>query len=121
PPRLMAVENPGGGYKYNLGLSQFARVFTDVVCDDAVLLHTQYSTQWDSLAHIGAEFDADGDGVAEKVFYNGYREGEHLVSPDGERGPYARALGIENMAGAGVQGRGLLLDLHAVYGREHAR
>ena len=27
---------------------------SDVVCDDRVTLSTQYSTQWDSLAHIGA-------------------------------------------------------------------
>jgi hypothetical protein len=26
---------------------------TDIVCDDTVLLTLQYSTQWDSLAHVG--------------------------------------------------------------------
>ena len=26
---------------------------TDVVCDDLVLMHLQYSTQWDSFAHVG--------------------------------------------------------------------
>ena len=41
-----------------------------------VLLHLQYSTQWDTLAHVGALFDADGDGKAEAVFYNGYRLGQ---------------------------------------------
>ena len=121
PPRITAVESPGGGHKYNFPLSQFAGVFTDVVCDDAVLLHTQYSTQWDSLAHMGSEFDADGDGVAETVFYNGYRAGEHLVGPSGDRGPYAHALGIENMATAGIQGRGVLVNLHSIYGNEHAK
>jgi len=35
---------------------------TDVVCDDLVLLTLQYSTQWDSFAHVGSLFDADGDG-----------------------------------------------------------
>ena len=35
---------------------------TDVINDDAVILHLQYSTQWDSLAHVGQLFDADGDG-----------------------------------------------------------
>jgi hypothetical protein len=38
-----------------------------------VILTLQYSTQWDSLAHVGQMFDADGDGRAEDVFYNGYR------------------------------------------------
>ena len=33
---------------------------TDVVCDDQVNLCLQYSTQWDSLAHVGSWFDADG-------------------------------------------------------------
>jgi hypothetical protein len=39
----------------------------------------QYSTQWDSLAHVGALFDADGDGVAERVYYNGFRAGAEIV------------------------------------------
>src|SRR2546421_6392113 len=47
PPRLVAVDNGSGGAKYNMPLSQFAKSFTDVVCDDVVVLHTQYSTQWD--------------------------------------------------------------------------
>ena len=41
----------------------------------------QYSTQWDSLAHVGQLFDADGDGKPEIVFYNGYRAGEHIIGP----------------------------------------
>ena len=32
---------------------------TDIVCDDQVVLTLQYSTQWDSLAHVGQMFDAD--------------------------------------------------------------
>jgi hypothetical protein len=35
---------------------------TDVFNDDLAILHLQYSTQWDSLAHVGGLFDADGDG-----------------------------------------------------------
>ena len=53
----------------------------DVVCDDQVLLTLQYSTQWDSLAHVGQMFDADGDGKPEDVFYNGYRAGSDIVGP----------------------------------------
>ncbi len=44
----------------------------------------QYSTQWDSLAHIGQLFDADGE--PEIVFYDGYRAGEHIVGPVDYRG-----------------------------------
>jgi hypothetical protein len=54
---------------------------TDVINDDLVIMHLQYSTQWDSLAHVGALFDADGDGEPEPVFYNGYRGGVDLVGP----------------------------------------
>ena len=30
---------------------------TDVVNDDVLLMSLQYSTQWDSLAHVGALFE----------------------------------------------------------------
>jgi len=101
---------------------------TDVVCDDAVKIWLQYSTQWDALAHMGSTFDADDDGVAEYVFYNGYRAGEHVVGPvdyrTGEATAPGRAqgalkLGIENMAENGVQGRAVLIDLHRHFGRAH--
>lgn len=90
----------------------------DVWSDDVVTLWLQYSTQWDSLAHQGAEFDADGDGVAEPVYYNGFRAGVDIVGPredakedgSGSRG-FARHLGLEHMAAHGVQGRGVLVDL----------
>src|SRR3546814_1025672 len=55
--------------------------YVDVWADDVVTLSLQYSTQWDSLAHVGAQFDADGDGVEEAVYYNGYRAGTDLVGP----------------------------------------
>jgi kynurenine formamidase len=92
--------------------------YVDVWADDVVTLSLQYSTQWDSLAHVGAEFDADGDGVEEAVYYNGYRAGSDLVGPQrdaagdgGRHSCYARHLGLEHMAYTGVQGRGVLVDL----------
>jgi len=99
---------------------------TDVVCDDRVTLSTQYSTQWDSLAHMGALFDADGDGREEVVFYNGYRAGVEVRGPrdylDGDRAlepPYgAGPLGIDALAATCMQGRGVLVDLHAHFGNE---
>ena len=87
----------------------------------------QYSTQWDSFAHIGSRFDADGDGKAEIVFYNGFRAGEHVKpAPEGfaaepwakYEGSRAEALGIQNLAEHGAQGRGVMIDLHAHFGRE---
>jgi len=115
PPRLFTAELPGGP-AYNYHFSNMAPGSQDLVCDDAVTLFTQYSTQWDSLAHWGRLFDADGDGAPEPVYYNGFRAGEHLRAPSGDEGPYAERLGIENMAMAGVQGRGVLVDLHRVHG-----
>ncbi len=102
---------------------------TDVVNDDAVILHLQYSTQWDSLAHVGQLFDANDDGTPEPVFYNGYRSGKEIIGPTNPDDAGAigsvpaktttkvHALGVENMAVKCVQGRGVMVDLHAEFGR----
>lgn len=52
---------------------------TDVICDDQVMPSLRYSTQWDSFAHVGSWFDADGDGEPEKVYDNGHRAHEHCL------------------------------------------
>jgi kynurenine formamidase len=92
--------------------------YTDVWSDDVVTLWLQYSTQWDALVHQGALFDADGDGVAEPVYYNGFRAGQDVIGPrpdakgDGSGSvSFARHLGLEHMAAHGVQGRGVLIDI----------
>jgi len=121
PPKLLATQFADGRSAYPYHLSTHLSAATDVFCDDAVTLCTQYSTQWDALGHCGSEFDADGDGVREVVFYNGYRGGTDIVGSEVPGGPCARALGIENLARAGVQGRGVLLDLHREYGDAAAR
>jgi hypothetical protein len=130
PPRLMSTRRggPEGPENYLMDLADVEPNTTDVVCDDVAILATQYSTQWDSFAHVGSRFDADGDGVPEKVFYNGYRANEHikpaldkrddLGSQLAYRNPQATALGIDNLARHGAQGRGVLIDLHAHVGRE---
>ncbi len=130
PPRLAATVRDGhsaGKQNFCFPLAEDNPVLTDVVSDDVVLLTLQYSTQWDSFAHIGSRFDADGDGKPEIVFYNGYRGGAD-VRPGAEAGnaeAWARyegtdggALGIQNLAEHGAQGRGVLVDLHAHFGRE---
>ncbi|GAP34330.1 cyclase family protein [Piscinibacter sakaiensis] len=130
PPRRFAAQRDGA----SLGQQGFCWSYasedpelTDVVNDDLVLLATQYSTQWDGLAHVGSRFDADGDGVAEAVFYNGYRAGEHIApatedasaSDPALRFPQPRvdALGIQHLAEHGVQGRGVMIDLEQAFGR----
>jgi hypothetical protein len=131
PPRLAATLR-GEEANFDFPLARLDPRHTDVACDDAVLMHLQYSTQWDSLAHMGSLFDADGDGVPERVYYNGWRGGEAILGPvaraDAEpasvepwarfEGTAAKALGIENLAVGCAQGRGVLIDLHAHFGRE---
>jgi kynurenine formamidase len=97
-----------------------------------VIMHLQYSTQWDSLAHVGSVFDAQGTGEPQAVYYNGYRAGVDVVGPDSAAGAGifdfarvprestsgAKKLGIENMSERCVQGRAVMIDLHAHVGRE---
>jgi kynurenine formamidase len=125
PPRLASTLR-AGKQNFCYALAEENPELTDVVSDDLVLLTLQYSTQWDSFAHVGSRFDADGDGKRETVFYNGYRAGEHVVpsreNPSGTwdrfEGTQARRLGIENLAEHGAQGRGVMIDLHAHLGRK---
>src|SRR5713101_4536816 len=130
PPKLTPTERNGmPNMTYPLGRDDPRLV--DVICDDQVLMTLQYSTQWDSLAHVGQLFDADGDGKPEIVFYNGYRAGEHIAGPVDYLAEYrggqvieragghlgATALSIDNMAAHGMQGRGVMIDLEAHFGR----
>src|SRR5262245_36615188 len=114
PPRLAPTEDMEGNPEvfYNIHMSEMPDFgnpkYVDVWADDQVTLWLQYSTQWDSLAHVGAEFDADGDGVEEAVYYNGFRAGTDLVGPatpeddpagDGvAHASFAKHLGLEHMA-----------------------
>ncbi len=131
PPVVSPTEDMKGepGTFYNVHMSEMEDWgdprYVDVWADDVVTLSLQYSTQWDSLAHVGAEFDADGDGVEEAVYYNGYRAGTDLVGPCADaRGDgsahraFAHHLGLEHMAFHGVQGRGVLVDLAHHLGHE---
>jgi hypothetical protein len=130
PPQRYATLRDGksaGAQGYCWSYASEDPLLTDVVCDDVLLMNTQYSTQWDSLAHMGSLFDADDDGESEAVFYNGFRAGQEIVAAheDAEAsaewarfpGPRAGALGIEHLAEHGVQGRGVLIDLEAHVGR----
>ncbi|WP_407154762.1 cyclase family protein [Bradyrhizobium sp. STM 3557] len=116
PPQLRPTERHGQSF-FNYPFSREGHDCRDAGCDDAVLLCTQYSTQWDSLAHIGQMFDADGDGVAELVYYNGYRAGIEVRAPSERTDGQPMAIGIENMAATGVQGRGVMVDLEHHFGR----
>jgi kynurenine formamidase len=114
PPAFHPVMRDGEVY-FNLAMEKTNPRFTDVGSDEAVLLYSQYSTHWDAFAHKGTVFDADGDGAAERVSYNGYR----VVDRDGRglQGDLgAMAVSAAEMAETGVQGRGVLLDLRHHFG-----
>lgn len=128
PPRLAATERDGVPYM-NFPMENLDATSIDVLSDDQVTLSLQYSTQWDALAHVGAQFDTDGAGTLHKVYYNGYQAGvdvpnapEHKES-DGccDHGASfgAKKLGIENFAVKGMQGRGVMVDFvrHFGHGR----
>jgi kynurenine formamidase len=109
PPVFHPVMRNGEVY-FNLEMGKTDPRFTDVGSDEAIMLYSQYSTHWDGFAHKGMVFDADGDGVAEKVSYNGFR----IVDRDGramqgELG--AIAVSVAEMAETGVQGRAVMIDL----------
>jgi kynurenine formamidase len=140
PNRYPPVLRPGlraGAVNFNCDLSVAYPGATDVVSDDFVLLHTQYSTQWDAFGHAGARFDADGDGSPETVYYNGWRAGREVVGPDSVQraglasladldgvaegrasSSDAGPVGISSMAEHGVQGRAVLVDLAAHHGTD---
>lgn len=126
PPVLMPTLRSGDRPNMAFPLRCDDPTSTDVMCDDRVLLTLQYSTQWDSLAHVGQMFDVDGDGKPEDVFYNGFRANTDIAGPsiyrDGaivpndDAPPGAHRLGVQNMAESCVQGRGVMIDLQAHFG-----
>jgi len=114
PPVLKPVIRNDEPY-FNYMWNKLNPNHTDIGSDDVVLLHTQYSTQWDSLAHRGALFDVMGNGVEEPVYYNGFKAGNDVIMNE-QLETSVQALGMENMAFHGVQGRGVLVDLYSEYG-----
>jgi hypothetical protein len=114
PPRLSPLVR-NGRTKYNLNANPD---HPDVYCDDSVELWSQFSTQWDAVAHVGSMFDADGDGAPEVRYWNGFRGGVDIGAAGESTFTGARALGIERLAECGLQGRGVLVDLRRAFGDE---
>lgn len=118
PPVMHPTKQQGADY-YNFVWAEHSLPESrDLSADDLVVLHTQYSTQWDSLAHFGQLFDLDGNGEDVPCYYNGWRAGTDVPGPDAENRVKTPRLGIENMAEACVQGRGVVVDLHGHFGDE---
>lgn len=123
-PPQMAFSMRGNDPAMNYPLSKVNPGQSDAVCDDRATLSLQYSTQWDSLCHIGSVYDAHGTGHAQVTYYNGYHAGKHICGPvdylasDAQmQGPYgAKSLGIENIAATALQARGVMIDLFSHIG-----
>lgn len=123
-PPILRPSLRHGDVNMNYVFSQRNADSQDVFCDDLAILHLQYSTQWDGLCHVGALFDIHDNGNPVAVYYNGFLAGEHIQAPESasdcgiadhikpQSTSSAKALGIENMAATGVQGRGVMIDLH---------
>lgn len=135
-PPVLRPTLRSGAVNFNCSMAVAHPGATDVMSDDLVVLHTQYSTQWDAFGHAGALFDADGDGVPEPVYYNGWRAGVDVVGPAEPESAGLGSLGdldgaaegsastsdagpvdVTSMARHGVQGRAVLVDLEAHFGK----
>lgn len=133
PNRLPPIQRPNlrqGLPNVNCVLAPLSPGSSDVMNDDLVVLHNQYSTQWDALVHVGSMFDADGDGKPEPVYYNGYRAGVDVLGPTnaadcGTPGPGQPTttdlgpVGIDTLAAHPVQGRAVMIDLAHHFGTHH--
>ncbi|MFW8566822.1 cyclase family protein [Orrella sp. 11846] len=129
-PPILRPNLRHGDVNMNYVLQQKNPDSHDVLCDDLAILHLQYSTQWDGLCHVGSLFDALDDGNPKPFYYNGYSAEDYILAPAsaqdcgvGENMSShstcgAKALGIENMASTGVQGRGVMIDLHKHFGNK---
>lgn len=110
PPSFHPVMREDYVY-FNVESSKVDPRFTDISCDEAVTLYSQYSTQWDAFGHKGSMFDADGDGVPEKVYYNGHKVVDDKTGKPLHGDVGAGALTVATMAETCVQGRGVMIDL----------
>lgn len=113
PPQFGPVFHPPGGtnFYYNMAWKDYVDGSMDMTSDECTTLWNQYSTQWDSFAHVGSLFDADGDGEPERVYYNGFKPDVDVIGPEDPRGMGARKLSVSTMAESCMQGRGVMLDM----------
>ena len=72
PPSFGPVYQNGEHY-YNFDWDAVYPGVKDITSDECITLYSQYSTQWDSFAHVGCLFDVMEDGNEVPVYYNGFR------------------------------------------------
>jgi len=119
PPELKPETLPDGRPAFNVAIRDTHPLTTDLFSDQRASLSLQYSTHRDGLAHVGQCFDANGDGEPEGLYYNGFRADIHIAASAQGAKTFdgAQRLGIEHMAVTGVQGRGVMIDIRAHFGR----
>lgn len=125
PPLKLEPTQRGEYPNMTYPLSRDDPALTDVICDDSITFALQYSTHMDSLAHMGQWFDVNNKNEPKMSFYNGYQAGidiigefdfyENKPSPEGKH-VGALALGIDTVAKKGIQGRGVMIDIHKHFG-----
>lgn len=119
PPKLSPTAL-GNDLYFNFALATHEPKLQDVISDDQVQISLQYSTQWDSLAHVGALFDINDDGKLERSYYNGYVADKDVLNLDHnsklQHDSYANKLSVETLAVHGMQGRAVLVDFVRVFG-----
>lgn len=117
PPRMASTIRNGQRY-FNFAFCDEVPGVSEVGSDDVVTLSTQYSTQWDSFAHVGHLFDANDDGIPEPLYYNGFRARVDILPPELRTNDPSMPLGIDGFAARPIQGRGVMIDLEKYFGRD---
>lgn len=131
PNRMPPIHRPnlrGGRPNVHSRLDAIEPTATDVLNDDLIILHTQYSTHWDAFAHIGSLINDDG-GESEIIYYNGRLAGIDVTGPRDavdcglpSADPVSTAdfgeLGIGTLAAHPIQGRAVMIDLAHHFGTE---
>jgi kynurenine formamidase len=119
PPKIMPTIRNDEIY-YNFDWSKVNKNLKDVASDDFVVLHNQFSTHWDGLAHRGAKYQIGNSNEVEMLYFNGYKANINFkIHKEGT--VKALALGVEHMAKHGLQTRGVLINLHKHFGNTETK
>ena len=104
-PPVLSPTQRGGKPNMTYPLARDDPKLVDIVCDDVVLLTLQYSTQWDSLAHVGRSSTSTATASGKWCSTTAtapasISSGRSIIAAEGERAAGIRrdALGVENMA-----------------------
>lgn len=97
----------------------------DILSDEVWIIYPQYSTQWDSFAHVGRKETGEDGSPVSPIFYNGFTPEDGMTIPTelSEAGISSDScdlakstvnygpLGVHNLAEKPIIGRAVLIDL----------